>query len=122
MKASAGRKKQPGRSSQEKAARKKQQERRDQAIAKAQAALTNAEPKHDNIVATIGAERNALEHKSQAENARWAKEKDRLERASPGARVAPGRRPLNCKEAIEPQAARLLAPDAAHTAGHSVIG
>ncbi len=65
----------------EEAARKKQQERRDQAIAKAQAALAKAERKHDNIVATIGAERDALEHKSQAENARWAKEKDRLERA-----------------------------------------
>ena len=65
----------------EEAAREKQRQRRDQAIATAQAALERGETEHNKRWGTIEAERNALEKKSQAENARWAKEKDKLERA-----------------------------------------
>jgi colicin import membrane protein len=57
------------------AVRKKQRERRDHLVAKAQAALEKAGREHDERVAKIQAERDALEGKSQAENARWAKQK-----------------------------------------------
>ena len=43
--------------------------------------MEKSEREHHKRVATIEAERNALEKKSQAEDARWAKEKDGLERA-----------------------------------------
>ena len=65
----------------EEAARERQRQQRNQAIARAQAALEMSEREHHKRVATIEAERNALEKKSQAEDARWAKEKDGLERA-----------------------------------------
>ena len=65
----------------EEAARQKHRQRREQAIATAQAALERGETEHNKRWGTIEAERNALEKKSQAENARWAKEKDKLERA-----------------------------------------
>jgi colicin import membrane protein len=65
----------------EEAVRQKQQERRDRAIAKAQGALHNAEREHDQRVAKIEAERGILERKSEAENARWAKQKDKLDTA-----------------------------------------
>jgi hypothetical protein len=42
--------------------------------------LEMSEREHQEV-ATIEAERNALEKKSQAEDARWAKEKDGLKRA-----------------------------------------
>jgi hypothetical protein len=64
----------------EEAARERQRQLRNQAIARAQAALEMSEREHQEV-ATIEAERNALEKKSQAEDARWAKEKDGLERA-----------------------------------------
>ena len=63
------------------AARERERERRNQAIAKAHAALEKSEREHHKRVATIEAARDALEKKSQAEDARWAKEKDELERA-----------------------------------------
>jgi colicin import membrane protein len=66
---------------QEEAVRKKQRERHDHAIAKAQAALEKARREHDERVAKIEAERDTLERKLQAENACWAKQKDKLERA-----------------------------------------
>ena len=65
----------------EEAARERERERRNQAIAKAHAALEKSEREHHKRVATIEAQRNALEKKSDAEDARWAKEKDGLERA-----------------------------------------
>ena len=65
----------------EETVRKKQRERREQAIGKAQAALAKAEREHVERVTKIEAERDALERKSQAENARWAEQKDQLERA-----------------------------------------
>jgi colicin import membrane protein len=63
----------------EETARKKQRERRDRAIAEAKAALKKAGREHDDRVAKIKAERDAVERKSQAESARWAKQKDKLE-------------------------------------------
>ena len=66
----------------EEAARERQRQQRNQAIARAQAALEMSEREHQEV-ATIEAERNALEKKSQAEDARWAKEKDGLESFAP---------------------------------------
>jgi hypothetical protein len=65
----------------EEAAREKQRERRHHAIAKAQAALDKSEQEHAKTVTTIEAERDALAKKSQAEDVRWAKEKEKLEKA-----------------------------------------
>lgn len=65
----------------EEAARQKQRERRQQAVDKAQAALDKAEQEHAKRVATIQAEVEALEKRSQTEQARWDKEKERLEAA-----------------------------------------
>jgi hypothetical protein len=65
----------------EEAARKIERQRRSQAIAKAQAALEKSERGHHKRVATIEAACDALEKKSEAEDARWAKEKEELERA-----------------------------------------
>ena len=63
----------------EEAARQKDRERRRQAIDKAQAALGKAEQEHTRRAAAIQAEAEALEKRSQAEKARWDKEKERLE-------------------------------------------
>jgi hypothetical protein len=65
----------------EDAARDKERERRQRAIAKAQAALEEAERQHEKRAAIIDAERDALEEKSQAEDARWEKERSKLETA-----------------------------------------
>ena len=65
----------------EEAARQKDRERRQQAVDKAQAALNKAEQEHAQRAATIQAEVEALEKRSQAEEARWDKEKGRLEAA-----------------------------------------
>jgi colicin import membrane protein len=65
----------------EEAVREKHRERRDHAIAKAHAALEKAGREHHERVAKIEAERDALERKMQAENALWAKQKEKLERA-----------------------------------------
>lgn len=63
------------------AAKQKQRERRQQAIDKAQAAMDDAELKHAKTVASIRDEMEALEQRSQAEEARWAQEKRRLDTA-----------------------------------------
>ena len=65
----------------EEAARERDRQRRNQAIARVQVALEKSEGEHHKRVATIQAARDALEKKSQVEDARWAKEKDGLERA-----------------------------------------
>ena len=65
----------------EEAAREKDRERRQQAIDKAQVALDKAEQEHANRAATIKAELEALEKRSQTEEARWDEEKQRLEAA-----------------------------------------
>ena len=65
----------------EEAARQKDRERRQQAINKAQAALDKAEQEHAKRAAASQAEVEALEKRSQTEEARWDKEKERLEAA-----------------------------------------
>ena len=74
----------------EEAAKQKDRERRQQAVDKAQAALNKAEKEHAKRAAAIQAEVEALEKRSQAEEARWGKEKGRLEAALRRARVANG--------------------------------
>jgi len=70
----------------EEAARQKDRERRQQAVDKAQAALDKAERQHAKKVAAIQIEMEALEKRSQAEDARWHNEKERLEAALRDAR------------------------------------
>ena len=65
----------------EETARQKDRARRQQAIDKAQAALDKAEQEHAKRAAAIQAEVEALEKRSQTEEARWDKEKERLEAA-----------------------------------------
>jgi colicin import membrane protein len=65
----------------EEAARERDRERRERAMAKAQAALDTAEREHSNRAADIQAEFEALEKRSQAEDDRWANERDRLQAA-----------------------------------------
>jgi hypothetical protein len=62
----------------EEAARQKDRERRQQAVDKAQGALDKAEQEHAKRAAAIQAEVEALEKRSQAEEARWDREKERL--------------------------------------------
>jgi hypothetical protein len=71
----------------EEAARQMDRERRQQAIDKAQAALNKAEQEHAKRAATIQAKVEALEKRSQADQARWEKEKGRLEAALRRARA-----------------------------------
>jgi colicin import membrane protein len=65
----------------EEVAREKARERRQHAIAKVQGALEKAEREHAKRAATIDATRAALEKRSQAENARWKKENEKLQSA-----------------------------------------
>jgi hypothetical protein len=65
----------------EEAARQRERERRQQAVDKAQAALDKAEQEHVKRAAAIQAEVEALEKRSQTEEARWDKEKERLQAA-----------------------------------------
>ena len=65
----------------EEAARQKERERRRQAVDEAQAALDKAEQEHAKRAAAIQAEVEALEKRLQTEEARWHKEKERLEAA-----------------------------------------
>jgi len=59
----------------------KQRERREQAVAKVQAAIDGARRDHDERVSAIETERAALEKRSEAEQERWDKQKERLEAA-----------------------------------------
>jgi colicin import membrane protein len=63
----------------EETARAKERERREQAIAKAQAAIEEAERAHEQRAGQIDTERAALEERSQAEDERWKKQKEKLE-------------------------------------------
>ncbi|MBR0752125.1 cell envelope biogenesis protein TolA [Bradyrhizobium jicamae] len=65
----------------EEAARQKERERRQQAVDKAQSALDKAEQEHTKRAAAIQAEVDALANRSQTEDDRWNKEKERLEAA-----------------------------------------
>jgi colicin import membrane protein len=56
----------------------KKRERRDRAVAKAQAALDKAEREHGARAGAIEAERDSLEKRAQGEEARWQKEKEKL--------------------------------------------
>ena len=71
----------------EEAARDKERARREQATVKARAALDKAERDHEARLAAIDAEREALESRSQAEDARWEKERRRLDDALRKART-----------------------------------
>jgi colicin import membrane protein len=65
----------------EEAAREKERKRREQAIAKAETALAEAQRDHEAKVAEIKRDRAALDRRSQAEDARWAKQKEELKAA-----------------------------------------
>jgi hypothetical protein len=65
----------------EEAARQKERERRQQTVDKAQAALDKAGRDHAKRAAALQVELEALEKRSQAEDARWDKDKERLEGA-----------------------------------------
>jgi colicin import membrane protein len=65
----------------EQAAGAKERARREQATAMARGALEKAKREHDANADTIKAERDALEKRSQAEDARWDKQKEVLETA-----------------------------------------
>jgi hypothetical protein len=65
----------------EEAARQNKRERQQQAVVKAQAALDKAEQEHAKRAGAIRDEAEALEKKSQAEEARWDKDKERLNAA-----------------------------------------
>lgn len=68
-------------------AREKERKRREQAIAKSVAALDNARARHDTIMKDIASQRDALDRKAEAENARWESERERLEAALRRART-----------------------------------
>ena len=51
------------------------------AVDKAQSALDKAEREHAERAGAIQAEADAIEKRAQAENARWRKEKERLDAA-----------------------------------------
>jgi hypothetical protein len=70
----------------EEAARQKEREHRQQAVDKAQSALDKAEREHADRAGAIQAEADAIEKRAQAENARWRKEKERLDAALQRAR------------------------------------
>jgi type IV secretory pathway VirB10-like protein len=65
----------------EEAAQRQERERRQKAVDKAQSALDAARRKHETVASDIQAQLDALEERSQAEGARWEKEKARLEAA-----------------------------------------
>jgi hypothetical protein len=65
----------------EEAVKQKERERRQQAIDSAQEALDAAEEEHAKNAAAIQAEVEALEQRSQAEDARWDKVRERLKAA-----------------------------------------
>jgi len=59
----------------------KQRERREKALAKPQAAFDSARDEHDAKGRKIEAEREALERRARDEEARWQKQKEKLETA-----------------------------------------
>lgn len=65
----------------EEAVLEKQGDRPRQAIAEAEAILREAETEHDEKASAIEAERDALDKKLQAEDARWEKKREKLQTA-----------------------------------------
>ena len=63
----------------EEAAQRKERDRRQEAVDRAQAALATARRKHDGNAADIRAKLEALEERSRTEEARWEKERSKLE-------------------------------------------
>jgi hypothetical protein len=63
----------------EAATQRKERERRQKAVDRAQAALDTARRKHDGNAADIQAKLEALEERSRTEEARWEKERSKLE-------------------------------------------
>jgi hypothetical protein len=65
----------------EEAAREKERKRREQAIAKAERTLEQAARRHETKVQEIQRDQAALDKRSQAENERWEREREKLDRA-----------------------------------------
>jgi hypothetical protein len=65
----------------EETAREKERRRREQAIAKAEAALEEAKRDHETKLEEIESDRAALDRRSQGEDARWEKQKEKRETA-----------------------------------------
>ena len=65
----------------EEAAREKKRRRQEQELAKAESALALATKRHEATSNEIERQRTALEKRSQAEDARWEKEKEKLDSA-----------------------------------------
>jgi colicin import membrane protein len=65
----------------EEAAREKERKRREQAIVKAERALEQAKVEHETKAQKIENDRAAIDRRSQAEDARWEKRKQKLETA-----------------------------------------
>lgn len=74
----------------EEAALAKQRERREKAVAKAQAVIEEAKREHKKRASTIEAQRAAIDKQLQAEDARWEKQKQKLEVALRRARDSRG--------------------------------
>ncbi len=68
-------------SCKEEAARAKEQERRHRAIARAEAALEKAKREHDKKLSGLESERGTIDKRSDAENSRWERQKEKLEGA-----------------------------------------
>lgn len=64
----------------------REQKRRQAALDKAQHDLDTAQREHERMAGVIAAERDAVENKARAEDARWEKERDRLRDALKRAR------------------------------------
>jgi colicin import membrane protein len=78
----------------EEKARQKQGERRDRAIAAAQAALEEAEREHRKRVEQIDKDRAVLDRRAQVEEVRWKKNKERLDDTLRRSRTASYLRPI----------------------------
>jgi colicin import membrane protein len=70
----------------EEAAKARERARREEAVGKAQTALEHARERHEKIMEAIEAERESLDRRAKAEEARWEREKERLEGALRSAR------------------------------------
>jgi hypothetical protein len=71
----------------EEAASARDRQRREHAIAKAQAALDKAKREHVAKASILEAERAIAEKRSQAEDARWEKQREKLEKTLAEARI-----------------------------------
>jgi len=71
----------------EEAAQEKARRRRAQELARAEAALARATSHHEDVMGQIAAQRDALDRKAAAEQARWDNERRKLEAALQRARA-----------------------------------